>query len=94
MSELEKAVQWAEGCAKETNSGQKLNGLIRRAGNRQIVSQIFEEMCSDEQDDGDNLIRYYSLATVGERNIINAVLIALCGYSFPSIVERSRKNEN
>jgi hypothetical protein len=53
-----------------------------------IVPKIFEEISTDGENESRELLSYYIHCTRRERAVINTVLLYLCGWTFPTIVQK------
>lgn len=55
-----------------------------------IINEIQSDSCDTEKE-ADYLKNYYEQATKPQREAINRTLIALCGWSFETLLEMERK---
>lgn len=61
-----------------------------------IITKIFEEMSTDDacsEDQSERIKKEYGQATKKERELIDEILISLCGWSIPSILESIEEDE-
>ena len=54
-----------------------------------VYDTFYEEFTTDADCDTSGLHWFYSEASPDERSIIDQVMIFLCGYSYPTLVEKS-----
>jgi len=59
-----------------------------------VITTIQTQMMSDDTNDSDRLIRTYEGADEATKAVIDDVLITLCGYSMPSLLEMSSEMED
>lgn len=57
-----------------------------------IVGTIFSEIESDCENETGRILRAYELANEDQRALMDYLLVALCGYSLGSIVEKAEEN--
>jgi hypothetical protein len=53
-----------------------------------IVNRIAEAIASDDDDQSERLIETYKAATKKQKEAIDDVMICLCGYSMPTLIEQ------
>jgi hypothetical protein len=62
--------------------------------NLDVVSQITEEIMTDDTNESSRILDLYKRANSQERAIMDALLIDLCGYSMSSIIDHAKEKEN
>ena len=55
-----------------------------------IIGTIFEAIESDDHRANSRLARTYEQADIAQKEIIDDLLITLCGYSMPTILKMAR----
>lgn len=57
-----------------------------------IVTLVLMEIGSDTENESEKLIKYYNECNGQKRNVIDQVLMYLCGWSFNSLLQKAQHN--
>jgi|RhiMethySRZTD1v2_1073278.scaffolds.fasta_scaffold2518558_2 hypothetical protein len=57
-----------------------------------LIATIFNEMASDCDWQSRRLLRIYALGDAAQRDLIDDVLLCLCGWTFPTLLRKSEAN--
>lgn len=58
--------------------------------NPSLISTISEEMQSDTEDESSELLLLYMISDEKERAMLDYMLVALCGWSMKTLIEKNR----
>jgi hypothetical protein len=53
-----------------------------------IIPTLFEEIGSDNENESEELLRYYICCNPQEREVINNVMLFICGWRFETLLEK------
>lgn len=58
-----------------------------------LISRIAEAIATDDDDQSERLVETYKAASKTRKAAIDDVMICLCGYSMPTLIEQAKEDE-
>ena len=73
-------------------TNKQLDKAIKECDNNEdfsLVSQIAQEIASDDEDDSERIIRAYRNASAEERHVIDCILVWITGWSIKTLLDHA-----